>query len=380
MKKTRGWGIAVLTATSLLLGQASLATTTTAGGATTTSGVDPTTTTLTEPAAGTDQDPNQAGPENSVTAIVAPGSRPGPTDHADPLTLAAEGEEAETSAVGIAAAVGLPTGFTEEVVLSGFNLPTMVRFASDGRVFVAEKGGRLFGFDSLIDPSAKIVIDRTAATYGWWDRGMHGMVLDPAFPNQPFIYLLYTTDPIGYGDSCPNPPGGTLDGCVANARLSRIQVNTNNDVVGSEQILLNGFWCQQYPSHSIGDLAFGADGALYVSAGDGASFTFADYGQGGGTQGNPPPTPENPCGDPPVSVGGDQQPPTAEGGALRSQDLRTGGDSVTFDGAILRIDKSNGAPFPGNPLLGGDTQDDRIVAIGQRNPFRITTRPGTSEV
>ena len=26
---------------------------------------------------------------------------------------------------------------------------------------------------------------------------------------------------------------------------------------------------------------FGADGALYVSAGDGASFTFADYGQDG---------------------------------------------------------------------------------------------------
>ena len=40
-------------------------------------------------------------------------------------------------------------------------------------------------------------------------------------------------------------------------------------------------WCQQYPSHSIGSLAFGADGALYVSGGDGASFNFVDYGQDG---------------------------------------------------------------------------------------------------
>ena len=40
-------------------------------------------------------------------------------------------------------------------------------------------------------------------------------------------------------------------------------------------------WCQQFPSHSIGTLEFGADGALYVTGGDGASFTFTDYGQAG---------------------------------------------------------------------------------------------------
>ena len=51
---------------------------------------------------------------------------------------------------------------------------------------------------------------------------------------------------------------------------------------------------------------FGADGALYASAGDGASFTFNDYGQAG--------IPRNPLGDPPVGIGGVQTPPTAEGG------------------------------------------------------------------
>ena len=38
-------------------------------------------------------------------------------------------------------------------------------------------------------------------------------------------------------------------------------------------------WCQQYPSHSVGSLVFGPDGALYASGGDGASFNFADWGQ-----------------------------------------------------------------------------------------------------
>ena len=142
---------------------------------------------------------------------------------------------------------------------------------------------------------------------------------------------------------------------------------------GPEQVLVED-WCQQYPSHSIGSLAFGADGALYVSGGDGASFNFADYGQDG--------TPLNPCGDPPGGVGATLTPPTAEGGALRSQDLRTPIDPTSLDGAILRLDPGDRAArrpttrSPGAPIPNAR----RIVAHGLRNPFRITVRPGTSEV
>ena len=75
---------------------------------------------------------------------------------------------------------------------------------------------------------------------------------------------------------------------MVSGRLSRLQVDLNtNKMTSGEQVLIED-WCQQYPSHSIGDLAFGADGALYVSGGDGASFNFADYGQDG--------NPLNPCG------------------------------------------------------------------------------------
>ena len=74
-------------------------------------------------------------------------------------------------------------------------------------------------------------------------------------------------------------------------------------------------------------------------------------------------------------------PPTAEGGSLRSQDLRTSGDPVTLDGTVLRVDPATGDALPGNPLAGHpDPNARRIVAYGLRNPFRITVRPGTSEV
>ena len=68
---------------------------------------------------------------------------------------------------------------------------------------------------------------------------------------------------------------------MVSGRLSRFTVS-GSTISGPEQVLIED-WCQQFPSHSIGSLAFGADGALYVSGGDGASFGVVDQGQLGGT-------------------------------------------------------------------------------------------------
>jgi PKD repeat protein len=250
---------------------------------------------------------------------------------------------------------------------------------------VAEKNGRIKVFDDLADTTPTLFADLSTNVYNFWDRGLLGLALDPAFPTQPYVYVLYTYDhelgssapPPRWGtpgvlsDPCPTPPGPTADGCVVSGRLSRLQAS-GNVMVGSEQVLIED-WCQQYPSHSIGSLAFGPDGALYVSGGDGASFNFVDFGQDG--------NPLNPCGDPPGTVGSVLTPPTAEGGALRSQDLRTSGDPVSLDGAILRVNPATGAGLPDNPLASStDPNARRIVAYGLRNPFRINVRPGTNEV
>ena len=279
-----------------------------------------------------------------------------------------------------AQAATVPAGFQEEIVFSGLTEPTAVRFSPDGRVFVAEKSGIVKVFDNLSDTTPTVFADLRTQVHNFWDRGLLGLALAPNFPTDPWVYVLYTFDAAiggtaprwgsvgGTSDGCPTPPGPTADGCVVSGRLSRLQAS-GNVAVGSEQVLVED-WCQQYPSHSTGSMAFGADGALYVSGGDGASFNWVDYGQDG--------APVNPCGDPP---GGSMSPPTAEGGALRSQDVRTTGDPTGLNGAILRVDPATGAGLPDNPMASsGDANARRIVGYGLRNPFRITTRPGTNEV
>lgn len=267
------------------------------------------------------------------------------------VALAAAALVAALAPAGPAQAALFAEGFSEEVAFSGLNAPTAVRFAPDGRIFVAEKGGAIKVFDGFGDTTPSTVFNLSQAVYNNWDRGLLGLAIDPDFPTRPYIYVLYTYDadlgdpgaPIPrWNDTCPDPPGHTDDGCTVNGRLSRLQVAPDNSPVGSEFILVDEKWCQQYPSHSVGDLVFDAlERVLYASAGDGASFNFVDWGQGGGDPGSP--TPENVCEDPPVPRGGDQNPPNAEGGALRSQDIRTAGDPVTFDGTVIRIDPDTGA-------------------------------------
>jgi glucose/arabinose dehydrogenase len=291
---------------------------------------------------------------------------------------------ASATAGASTAAATLPSGFQDSIVWSNLSFPTAVRFAPDGRIFVAQKGGKVLEFDSLTDTTPTTVIDLSNVVDDYWDRGLLGLAIDPSFPTKPYLYISYAYDaPPGqtapvWNDACGTPPGPNTDGCVVQGRLSRLTLSGN--VATNEQVLLQG-WCQQFPSHSIGDLHFGADGALYVSGGEGASFTAADYGQFGGSLSGTP-TPANPCGDPPGAVGTALTAPTAEGGALRSQSLRRSpGEPAVLNGAILRVDPATGAALPNNPNAGSsDANARRIVAYGMRNPFRFTIRPGTNDL
>ncbi len=119
-------------------------------------------------------------------------------------------------------------------------------------------------------------------------------------------------------------------------------------------------WCQQFGSHSIGELAFDRHGALLVGGGEGANFNAPDTGNRG--------NPVGICLDPP-----------GEGGAFRSQDMRTPDDPLGLDGTISRISPIDGAPAIGNPNPAAGNEG-RIVAYGLRNPFRFALRPGTDEV
>ncbi|WP_326919147.1 PQQ-dependent sugar dehydrogenase [Actinophytocola sp.] len=254
----------------------------------------------------------------------------------------------------------VPPGFSDTAVITGLTQPTAAAFAPDGRVFIAEKSGILKVFDSLTDTTPTIAADLRPAVQDFWDRGLLGLALDPQFPTRPYAYVLYSYDALPggthprWGDQCPTPPGATDQGCVITGRLAKLTLDATG-VSTNEQVLITD-WCQQYPSHSIGSVVFGPDGQLYVGGGDGASFNFADYGQVG-----------NPCGDPPGAAGTNLSPPTARGGALRSQSpRRPAGEPTTPDGTILRVHPDTGARS--------------IIAYGMRNQFRFGFRPNTNEL
>jgi glucose/arabinose dehydrogenase len=197
------------------------------------------------------------------------------------------------------------------------------------------------------------------------------VAVDPGFPRRPFVYVAYTLNapPGAEAPYWPSPPagdrclGGTPDkgykrGCPVMSRVARLRIGKGGRVRG-ERVLVQD-WCQVFPSHSAGDLAFDRSGALLVSGGDGAYYDGTDTGGRG--------RPRNPCGDPP-----------GEGGALRAQDLRTLSDPITLDGTVARIDPDTGLAAVGNPLPGAGGWG-RVIAYGLRNPFRFAVRPGTDEV
>ena len=122
-------------------------------------------------------------------------------------------------------AAGVPAGFQESVVFSGLSSPTTVEFASNGCVFVAEKSGLIKVLDSLSDTTPTVFADLPTNVHNFWDRGLVGLALDPGFPVDPCVYVLYAHDaPIGQtaprwgtagttSESRQNPPWAT-DGCV----------------------------------------------------------------------------------------------------------------------------------------------------------------------
>ncbi len=207
------------------------------------------------------------------------------------------------------------------------------------------------------------------------DRGLLAIELAPDFPAEPYLYALYTYDHVldeplrptpawedsdGLGEPCDPAGAEGVDSCPVSGRLVRIAVE--EDHAGSEQVMLEG-WCQQDSSHSIGDLGFGPEGALFVSGGEGASFVDVDYGQYGWPHANQ-------CGDPP-----------GEGGALRAQDARTPADPTGLSGALLRIDPETTDGWVGNPMAGSsDANLGRIIAYGLRNPYRFAVDGATGSV
>ena len=164
----------------------------------------------------------------------------------------------------------LPPGFQDSIAIGNLEQPTNFRFAADGRVFVAEKPGKILVFENLEDTTPEVFADLRTDVYETGDRGLIGLALDPRFTQgRPYVYALYTYDhvlgdpspppkwgaPKTTGDPCPDLNGG--DACLVSGRLVRLKaVGNHAEESGGEpvQTVLAEDWCQQFSSHSIGDL------------------------------------------------------------------------------------------------------------------------------
>ncbi len=267
-------------------------------------------------------------------------------------------------------AFALPPNFYDAPVASDWNQAVGLAFASDGRMFVWEKAGRVWIVENGVK-SATPLIDISPEVGDWRDYGLLGFALDPNFYTNGYIYLLYVVDyhHLRYFGT-PNYDSGAdwyyqdtigrITRYTCNSADGFRSVNYASRLVLVGESMTTGFpLCHQ--SHGIGSLVFGEDGTLLASCGDGASYDEVDVGG---------------C------VGGSSCSCLSDGiiaakenvGAYRSQVVDSQG------GKIVRIDPATGNGVASNPFYDSQAPRaprSRVWALGLRNPFRFTLRPGT---
>jgi glucose/arabinose dehydrogenase len=148
-----------------------------------------------------------------------------------------------------AQAASVPVGFIDRQVASGLTSPTALAVAPDGRVFVTLQNGtvRIVQNDALV-PAPFHTVDTDFSD----ERGLLGVVADPGFASNHWVYLYYTA----------KTP-------TTHNRIIRV-TESNGTVVAGSTITIHDF--PTVPAgtkwHMGGALRFGADGKLYVAVGN----------------------------------------------------------------------------------------------------------------
>jgi glucose/arabinose dehydrogenase len=153
-----------------------------------------------------------------------------------------------------------PPGFAETTIVGGLSLPTSAVFTPDGRLLVTEKAGAIrivSGGMLLPTPAATIAVTNNS------ERGLLGLALDPQFASNGLVYVYYTTSAGSF-----QPPGHPF-GTPKN-RVSRFTMGGNTISLASEIVILDDI-PSDAGNHNAGGVAFGPDGKLYISTGDGGS-------------------------------------------------------------------------------------------------------------
>jgi len=244
------------------------------------------------------------------------GSDPDPTS-----TPAGVPTSAATPPAGTATASAGPIEVTGEVVASGLSRPTFVTHAGDGsgRLFVLEKPGRIrIIANGGLTSTPFLDITGVVGSSGN-EQGLLGLAFHPEFESNGRFFVAYTAK-----DS---------KNTVAEYRASS---NGNVAEPASGRVLMAV--ADQYPNHNGGMLAFGPDGYLYISMGDGGS-----------------------SGDP----------------------LGSGQDLNSLLGKLLRVDVDGAEPYgipAANPFRNQNGARPEVWAYGLRNPWRFSFDSETGDI
>jgi glucose/arabinose dehydrogenase len=220
--------------------------------------------------------------------------------------------------------LSLPNGAAVEVYTEGLDRPASMDIAPDGTIFVAEQ---LKGTVRIVEPGGELLEEPlleldigTVIVNGFTETGLLGVVVDPRFEENHYLYVYYS-----------KPSEGLA--CVVERYRVEGEAIFDKELLRIDACATNG-------AHIGGRMLFAADETLLVTVGD-----LVRDGTG------------KPYKD------GSVQPATSWAQRL---DLRPG--------KLLRLNRDGSVPAD-NPMLEVQEADPFVYAYGFRNPYGLALRP-----
>lgn len=181
-------------------------------------------------------------------------------------------------------------------------------------LFVVERGGKIYAFENDDDVQEKsLFLDISDIILNSGEQGLLGLAFHPNFEQNGYFYVIYVSKDQVSTLSRFSVGGDIIEGADESSEKKLLELK------------------QPYANHNGGQIAFGPDGYLYISLGD-----------GGGT------------GDP----------------------MNNAQDRTNLFGTISRIDVDSGEPYAipeSNPYYGNEQGfKEEIYAYGLRNPWRFS--------
>ncbi len=230
-------------------------------------------------------------------------------------------------------------------VAGGLAAPIMATHAGDGsgRLFIVDQTGRILILKNgavLPVPFLDVSAQLPALSTSFDERGLLGLAFHPDYEaNGRFFVRFSVPRPGAPGQPCFGTARGCHEEVLAEFHVSALNPNVA-DPTGTILFRVD----EPEFNHNGGEVAFGPDGFLYFSLGD-----------GGGAHDGLACTP-NPCHGP----------------------IGNGQNINTTLGKVLRIDVDGGFPYaipPSNPFANAPGADE-IYAWGFRNPYRFSFDDG----